>query len=240
MVPDYSAAMAPRFWLTKSEPDAYSIHDLERDGRTHWEGVRNYTARIHLRAMEPGDQVLFYHSNAEPSGVVGVARVVRAAYPDRTALDPDSKYYDPGATEADPRWVMIDVAHVETWPRLVSLEELKGDPVLEGMEVTRKGSRLSVTPVAEQHFARVLERSRMSAPADESARPTPARAAASGGSKAPEKKATKKYAKKKAAKKKVKAPNKKASARKAQPKKPTARAAKTKTAASPKASAPRS
>lgn len=97
------------YWLVKSEPSVYSIDDLQRDGRTHWDGVRNYQARNIMRdKMKKGDLVLFYHSNANPPGVVGMAKVVRTGYPDHTARDPQSNYYDPKATEEDPRWYMVD------------------------------------------------------------------------------------------------------------------------------------
>ncbi len=141
----------------KSEPGVYSIADLERDGRTTWEGVRNYQARNFMRdAMHVDDLVLFYHSNATPPGVAGVARVVREAYPDPTQHDAKSHYYDPKSTRDAPRWVMVDVGFVEQFGRVVSLDELKGDPALEGMAVTRKGQRLSVQPVEPAHFAHVL------------------------------------------------------------------------------------
>src|SRR5690606_17593040 len=103
-----------RYWLMKSEPGSYSIDDLQRDTRTSWEGVRNYQARNFMRDdMRPGDGVLFYHSGANPPGVAGLAKIARAAYPDPTALDPDSHYYDPKATKEDPRWVMVDIEFVE-------------------------------------------------------------------------------------------------------------------------------
>ncbi len=146
------------YWLMKSEPSVYAIEDLERDGRAEWEGVRNYQARNLMRdEMRRGDLVLFYHSNAKPSGVAGVARVVREAYPDPTALDPTSPYHDPRATPEDPRWVQVDLGFVERFERLVPLAALKADPALEGMLVTRRGQRLSVQPVERAHFARVLE-----------------------------------------------------------------------------------
>ena len=148
---------SPRYWLMKSEPDVFSITDLERVKREPWTGVRNYQARNYMREMRVGDLVLFYHSNAKPPGVVGVARVCREAYPDATQLDPASPYFDPKATAAAPRWEHVDVEHVETLPRTVTLEELKADAKLEGMLVTQKGSRLSVQPVDPAHFQRVLE-----------------------------------------------------------------------------------
>ncbi len=146
-----------RYWLMKSEPDVYSIDDLQRDGRTSWEGVRNYQARNSLRDdMKLGDRVLYYHSNAEPSGVAGIAEVVREAFPDPTAFDPASDYYDPTAKPGEPRWVMVELGFVEKFGRVVPLAELKADPALEGMEVIRKGSRLSVQPVSATHFERVV------------------------------------------------------------------------------------
>ena len=144
--------MVKRYWLMKSEPNVYSIDDLARDGRTFWDGVRNYQARNFMRdQMKVGDEVLFYHSNAEPPGVVGIARVVREGYPDHTARDPNSKYYDPKASEEDPRWFMVDVEFVEKFDEIVSLDTLKSTPGLENMLVTKK-SRLSVQPVTEREF----------------------------------------------------------------------------------------
>lgn len=140
-----------RCWLMKSEPTTYSIEDLRADGRTHWEGVRNYQARNLMREMSEGDRVLFYHSNAKPPGVVGEARVVREAYPDHFALDASSKYFDPKASDDDPRWYMVDVEFVRVFPRLVSLDELKAAPGLEDMVVTKR-SRLSVQPVTPAEF----------------------------------------------------------------------------------------
>lgn len=145
-----------RYWLMKSEPGSYSIDDLERDGTTSWEGVRNYQARNFMRDdMRPGDGVLFYHSNASPPGVAGVARVSRAAYPDPTARDPRSRYFDPAATEADPRWFMVDIEFVARFREPVALGALREEPGLEAMVVTTR-SRLSVQPVTEAEF-RIVE-----------------------------------------------------------------------------------
>jgi predicted RNA-binding protein with PUA-like domain len=143
-------------WLMKSEPDVYSIDDLERAKTGTWEGVRNYQARNHLRSMRVGDQVLFYHSNANPPGVVGVAEVCRTAYPDPTQFDPRSEYHDPKSRKDDPRWSMVDVRFIEKLARMVSLDELKADPTLADMLVVRRGMRLSVQPVERSHFQRVL------------------------------------------------------------------------------------
>src|SRR5262245_1291741 len=144
------------YWLMKSEPEVFSIQALRRDRRTHWEGVRNYQARNHLRAMRTGDLVLFYHSNADPPGVAGVARVCREAYPDATQFDPKSHYHDADSKPDDPRWSLVDVEFVEELPQLVPLDVLKEDASLEGMLVRKRGMRLSVQPVEREHFARVL------------------------------------------------------------------------------------
>jgi predicted RNA-binding protein with PUA-like domain len=140
-----------RCWLMKSEPDVYSIEDLERDGSTCWEGVRNYQARNLMREMEIGDPVLFYHSNAKPPGVAGLARVSRAAYPDPFSWQPGHKYYDPKSSPDDPRWWMVDIEYVATLPRLVPLDELKEAEGLEDMVVTKR-SRLSVQPVRPEEY----------------------------------------------------------------------------------------
>lgn len=142
----------PRHWLMKSEPETYSIDDLERDGRTSWENIRNYQARNFMRdEMKVGDLVLFYHSQAEPPGVAGLARVVREGYPDPTARDPSSDYYDPKASDDDPRWYMVDIEFIEKFPRFVPLSEIKEKKGLEDM-LLNKRSRLSVQPVTEKEF----------------------------------------------------------------------------------------
>ncbi len=140
-----------RCWLMKSEPNVYSIADLERDGVTCWEGVRNYQARNLMREMEVGDSVLFYHSNAKPPGVAGLARVARTAYPDHFSWQEGHKYNDPKSTPEDPRWWMVDVEYVGTLSRFVPLDALKTEPGLEDMVVTKR-SRLSVQPVKPEEF----------------------------------------------------------------------------------------
>jgi len=148
--------MARKHWLMKSEPDVYSIDDLERDGKTPWDCIRNYQARNFMRdEMRVGDAVLFYHSNADPPGVAGVGRVGSGAVPDPTAFDKRSKYHDPKSVRDEPRWWMVDVEFVEKFPRLVSLAELKDDAALDGMMVRKRGSRLSIQPVERAHFDRV-------------------------------------------------------------------------------------
>jgi predicted RNA-binding protein with PUA-like domain len=150
--------MPRRYWLMKSEPDVYSIQDLEREGETGWEGVRNYQARNLMRDdMRVGDGVLFYHSNAKPPGVAGLARVCREAHPDPTAFDPDSDYHDPKSTRDAPRWVMVAVQHVETFPEVVSLDRLRETPGLEDMMVIKRGMRLSVQPVSKREFDTVAK-----------------------------------------------------------------------------------
>jgi predicted RNA-binding protein with PUA-like domain len=146
-----------QYWLIKSEPEVFSIADLKRDKSTHWEGVRNYQARNHLSSMKQGDWALFYHSNADPPGVAGIAKVSREAYPDDAQFDPKSDYYDEKSDRAKPRWVRVDVAFVEQLKELVSLETLKADPALEGMLVIKRGMRLSVQPVDEAHFFHVCK-----------------------------------------------------------------------------------
>lgn len=145
-----------RFWLVKSEPSSYSIHDLARDLRTDWTGVRNYQARNFMRdQMKEGDLVLFYHSNANPSSVAGIAQVVREGYPDPTAQDPNNPYHDPAATPENPRWYMVDIAYVATMPTPIPLATLKADPALAGMALV-SNSRLSVQPVSREHFEHII------------------------------------------------------------------------------------
>jgi len=141
----------------KSEPDVYSIDDLKRDGKTPWDGVRNYQARNFMRdEMSVGDLVLFYHSNADPPGVAGVAKVASEPYPDPTQFDRRSNYHDAKSKKDDPRWMLVDVGFVEKLPEQVPLTALKEQKSLEGMYVIRRGMRLSVQPVEKKHFQRVL------------------------------------------------------------------------------------
>lgn len=146
----------------KSEPGVFSIQDLARapGKRTSWDGVRNYQARNFMRAMQRDDGVLFYHSNADPPGIAGLAKVVRTAYPDPTACDKRSKSHDPKSTPANPIWDMVDIRLVREFEEPLSLERLKREPALKGMELLRKGSRLSVQPVRPREWRRVLELAR--------------------------------------------------------------------------------
>lgn len=145
--------MPRRYWLMKCEPSAYAIDDLARDGRTCWEGVRNFQARNFMRdVMQVGDGVLFYASNADPSGVTGLASICRAGYPDHYAWQAGHKYFDARGAEADPVWYMVDVEFVERFAATIPLATLKRTPGLEEMMVTKKGSRLSVQPVTRAEY----------------------------------------------------------------------------------------
>jgi predicted RNA-binding protein with PUA-like domain len=142
----------------KSEPEVYSIDDLERDGTTDWTQIRNFKARNFMREMKVGDKVLFYHSNAEPSGVAGVAEVCALAHPDRTQYDAKSDYYEPKATKEKPYWYCVDVQFVSKLKRFVPLDELKEAKALQGMLLTSgKASRLSVQPVDQPHFDAIVK-----------------------------------------------------------------------------------
>lgn len=142
----------------KCEPAAYTIDDLARDGRTSWEGVRNYQARNFLRdQMQEGDGVLFYASNAEPSGVTGLASIVRAGYPDHFAFRKGHKYFDEAGSAESPVWYMVDIGFVERFPGIVPLDTLKTTPGLEKMMVIQKGSRLSVQPVTPEEYEIVVK-----------------------------------------------------------------------------------
>lgn len=146
-----------QFWLMKSEPDVYSIDTLKGEKVGTWEGVRNYQARNHMRAMRKGDLALFYHSSTQPPGVVGLMRIEREAYTDETQFDKKSPYYDAKSKPEAPRWDRVDVKFVEKLPRQVTLDEIKAEPSLDGMLVRKRGMRLSVQPVDEKHFQRVLK-----------------------------------------------------------------------------------
>ena len=147
------------YWLIKSEPTTFSIHDLARSKNktTCWEGVRNYQARNFLRAMKQGDRAIFYHSNAKPPAAVGIVKVVKEAYPDHFAWKEGHKYQDTKASPEKPIWSMVDVKLVQIFPQEISLEQLRGVKALEGLELLRRGSRLSVHPVSAARF-KVFER----------------------------------------------------------------------------------
>lgn len=149
-----------QYWLMKSEPDVFGIDDLaQRPGQTEpWDGVRNYQARNMMRdQMQPGDQVFFYHSNCKPPGIVGIAEVVKPGYPDHTAFEPTSKYYDPKSDPEKPRWYMVDVKFVRRLDRPITLDELKThEDALSDFPLLRRGNRLSVMPVTEQQWDYIL------------------------------------------------------------------------------------
>jgi predicted RNA-binding protein with PUA-like domain len=147
------------YWLMKSEPEAFGIDDLaQRPNQTEpWDGVRNYQARNMMRdQMKPGDLVFFYHSNCEVPGIVGLARIVREAYPDPTAFDPDHKHYDPKSRMDQPAWYMVDVQLVRKLKRTITLAELRDRSELDGFPLIRRGNRLSVIPVSEAQWAFIL------------------------------------------------------------------------------------
>ena len=141
-----------RYWLMKSEPHVYPWKQLIEDGSTHWDGVRNYQARNMMRdEMSIGDLVLFYHSNCKPPHVAGIAKICKEGYPDHTAQDPSSNYFDPKATPEDPRWMMVDIEPVVELSS-VELSVLRLNPELEGMPLLKRGQRLSVQSVPPEHF----------------------------------------------------------------------------------------
>ena len=145
------------YWLMKSEPDAYSIDDLERDKTEPWDGIRNYQVRNMFRDdMKVGDEAFFYHSSCKVPAIVGVVKIASEAYPDPTQFDPESRYYDEKSTEDDPRWLLVDVAFERKLQRPITLTELKGHPALADFRLTQRGNRLSVFPVSEDHWKLIL------------------------------------------------------------------------------------
>ena len=152
IVPVYGLCNMVSYWLMKSEPDVYPFSQLVADGSTHWDGVRNYQARNMMRDdMKVGDMVLFYHSNTKPPHVAGIARVCKEGYPDFTSWDSNSKYFDAKSSPDNPRWIMVDIEPVQEM-NMVSLADVKANPACEGMALIRKGQRLSIQPVSEEHF----------------------------------------------------------------------------------------
>ncbi|WP_394237233.1 EVE domain-containing protein [Pseudomonas anguilliseptica] len=143
-------------WLMKSEPDELSIHDLQRLEQARWDGVRNYQARNFLRSMQPDDLFFFYHSSCPEPGIAGIARIASAHYPDPTALEPDSHYFDAKASTAKNPWSAVDVAFVEAFKRVIPLAQLKAQSALLELPLVQKGSRLSVMPVSAEEWAAVL------------------------------------------------------------------------------------
>ena len=150
------------YWLFKSEPDAFSISDLKatKGKKDHWDGIRNYQARNLMRdQMVKGDLGFFYHSSCKVPGIVGIVEVVKEAYPDHTSWDPEAKYYDPKSSPDNPRWVMIDVKFRQEFKEIISLEQLRTVPKLEGMALLQKGSRLSIQPVTKAHWNTIVKMS---------------------------------------------------------------------------------
>lgn len=150
-------APAKQYWLMKSEPDQFSIADLARVRVEPWSGVRNYMARANMRRMNLDDGVLFHHSSVEPPGVAGLARVVRIGVVDETQFDPKSKYFDERATREQHVWDCVDVEYVETFPHFVAMDRMRAEPVLAEMLVLKRGMRLSVQPVTEAEYLRIVE-----------------------------------------------------------------------------------
>jgi len=145
------------YWLIKSEPDAYSIDDLERDGVEMWDGIRNYQARNTMRDdMKVGDEVFFYHSSCKEPGIVGIAKVASKPYPDPTQFDKTGKYFDPKSDKDNPRWCLVDMQFVRKTKRNVTLTEIKAQKSLDDMVLTRKGNRLSIMPVSKKHWNKIL------------------------------------------------------------------------------------
>ena len=148
-----------RYWLFKTEPSVYSIDHLmkEKSQIEHWDGVRNYQARNFMRDdMRVGDKGFFYHSNCKEVGIVGIVKIVKEAYPDFTAFDPEEKYYDPKSDPDKPRWVMVDVQYIRKLKRTITLESLKNNPALADMALVRKGNRLSIMPVTKEEWNEIL------------------------------------------------------------------------------------
>ena len=147
------------YWLLKSEPLVFAIDDLihSPQGTTCWEGVRNYQARNFLRTMMVGDQAFFYHSNANPSSIVGIVKIVKAAYPDYFSWDARSKYFDKKSSSENPTWSMVDVKFVKKFSFPIPLDQLRKMKGLEHMELLRKGSRLSVQPVGQEAWKIILK-----------------------------------------------------------------------------------
>ena len=149
-----------KYWLMKSEPTVFSIDDLAKSPKktTYWDGVRNYQARNFMRdEMKIGDQVLFYHSNAKPAGVVGVCEVVKEGYPDFSAFDPEDKHYDPKSSSEKPTWIMVDIKLKKKFKSTVTLTEIKENKKFQNMRLVQRGNRLSVMPVEKNEFDEIVK-----------------------------------------------------------------------------------
>jgi predicted RNA-binding protein with PUA-like domain len=151
------AKAAAQYWLMKTEPDTYSIDTLAKEKVGTWEGVRNFMARNHMRAMKKGDLAFLYHSSCEPPGVAGLMRIHREAYPDETQFDPESKYFDPKSKREKPYWDRVDVQFIEKLRNFVPLSAIREDSAFDGMLLIKRGMRLSVQPVSAAHFKRIAK-----------------------------------------------------------------------------------
>jgi predicted RNA-binding protein with PUA-like domain len=152
--------MAKQYWLFKSEPNAFSIADLEKapNKTTCWDGVRNYQARNFLsKQVACGDQVLFYHSNAKPSAIVGIAQIAKAGYPDPSAFNPKNHHFDKQSNPKAPTWYSVDIKHIKTFKQPIALSELRSNPKLKDMVLLQKGSRLSIQPIAENEWKAIID-----------------------------------------------------------------------------------
>ena len=152
--------MSAKLWLFKADPKDYSIDDLanEPNQTTSWDGIRNYMARNLIRdEIKKGDKILLYHSNADPKGIVGLGKVVSSAYPDDSALDQTSAYYDPKSANDNPKWYMVDVKLVEIFSEVIELRELKDTRGLVKMMLTQRGNRLSIQPVRESEWKIIMQ-----------------------------------------------------------------------------------
>ncbi len=155
--------MAAKYWFVKSEPSSFSIYDLDKgkNKTTYWDGVRNYQARNFIRdEMKKGDKVLFYHSNTDPTAIVGVCEVVKESYADHTQFDPDNKHYYPSSNPENPVWFMVDIKLINIFKNPVTLSDIKGNSKLKNMRLVQKGSRLSVMPVTKDEFDVIITMSK--------------------------------------------------------------------------------
>ncbi len=147
-----------QYWLMKSEPDTYSIDDLQSFGVDHWDGIRNYQVRNFFRdQMQVGEQAFFYHSNCKEPGIVGTMEIVSKAYPDHTAFDPSEKYFDSKSDPENPRWLMVDVRYIRHLDRMITLGELRQQKQIADMKLLQRGNRLSVLPLSKREWQYILE-----------------------------------------------------------------------------------
>ena len=147
-----------QYWLMKSEPDTYSIDDLQSFGVDHWDGIRNYQVRNFFRdQMQVGDQAFFYHSNCKVPGIVGTMEIASKAYPDHTAFDPNEKYFDSKSDPVNPRWFMVDVRYIRHLDRMITLGELRLQKQIADMKLLQRGNRLSVLPLSKREWQYILD-----------------------------------------------------------------------------------